>query len=225
MVDSPGAQLRPVETVVADDGLRHGQHRVVHRHVEKLAHPRLPGVGDGGTPSPRAISVPGKMSPTLAPAGMPPRLFGTGDVHVPAHALRDDVVRRAVNIRTCAGAPVAEAPDAGVDELRIARANGLVPDAQPVHHAVAHVLDERVGALAQRQQHVPVRSVLQVQHDAALVAVDAREIPAEVHPRRARPRQAAPSPAPGAAPGGWRRPRGGSTLITSAPRSASSAVP
>ena len=183
VVRSPRAQLRPVETVVADDRLRHGQHGVVHRDVEKLADSRLLRVGDrrhqaeGHQRAREDVADTGPGGDAICP-------FRAGDVHMPAHALRDDVVRRAVDVGARAGAPVSEAADAGVDDLRVARADGLVADAQAVHHTVAHVLDDGVSPLAQGQQNVPVRRFLQVQHDAPLVAVDAREVPAEVHAGR-----------------------------------------
>ena len=51
---------------------------------------------------------------------------------------------------------------------------------EPVHHAGAHVLEHRVGLLAQAEKDLAIALVLEIEHDAALVAVDAAEVAAEV---------------------------------------------
>ena len=84
------------------------------------------------------------MSPTLGPALHDVAVGGAGDRHEPAHGLGDDVVGRPVGVGAGAGAGVTEAADGGVDELRVAGGQGLVADAEPVHHAGSAVLDDHV---------------------------------------------------------------------------------
>ena len=109
---------------------------------------------------------------------------------MPGHALGDHVVARPVRIGADACPRIPEAADTAVDDARIARRHSLIADPQPVHHAGAHVLDDRIRPFAQLEQDLAVRRVLEVEHDATLVAVDAGEEAAEVdtvRPTLARP--------------------------------------
>ena len=105
---------------------------------------------------------------------------GTVDVGEAAHRLGDDVEGRPVGVGALAGARVAEAAQRRVDDLRVALADHLVAQPKPVHHAGPHVLEHRVGVFAQAEEGLAVGLVLQVERDAALVAVDAAEVAAEV---------------------------------------------
>ena len=125
----------------------------------------------------------------------------TGDRHQAAHALGDLVEARTVGI----GAVLAEAGQAHVDEPRIDRAQRLVVDAEPLLHVGPVVLDQHVGGGRQLLQDRDALGRLEVERDAALVAVQVEEIGAV-----ARPAQSGLSSAPA----------GISTLITSAPQSA-----
>ena len=62
-----------------------------------------------------------------------------------------------------------------VDQPRVQRAERLVVAAQPFGHARAKALDEHVGVLAQPPQHVPGLGNLEVERNAALVAVQRGE--------------------------------------------------
>jgi len=96
---------------------------------------------------------------------------GAGHAHPAPHGLGHDVEGRPVHVGALAAAPVAEAADRGVDQARIDGRQGLIAQAHPVHHAGAEVLHHRVGAGDQLAQQLPALGLLQVDDDAALVAV------------------------------------------------------
>ncbi len=81
-------------------------------------------------------------------------------------------------IGALAGAGIAEAADRGVDEPGVALGEPLVADAEAVHHAGAEVLDQHVGAVDQATEHLEALLLLEVDHHAALAAVDALEVAA-----------------------------------------------
>ena len=70
---------------------------------------------------------------------------------------------------------VAEAGYGQVDRSRVDRGDVLVSQAQPVHDPRAHVLGDDVGLLRQAEERCVSIGVFQVQHDARLVEVVARE--------------------------------------------------
>ena len=107
---------------------------------------------------------------------LPAGLAGVADEA--AHGLGHDVEGRPAGVGALAGAGIAEAADGGVDELRVAGVQRLVAEAEPVHHAARVVLDEHVRGVNQCEQRVPVCGTFEVEHDAALVAVDATEVAA-----------------------------------------------
>ena len=123
-----------------------------------------------------------------------------GDRHQPAHALRDLVEAGPVAIR----AVLAEAGDTGIDEARIDGAQGFVIDAEAEFHVGPIVFHHaRPRARTRAVENLQSLGALEVQRQAALVAVQILEI-------RAVPLATAAA-----------SPSGASTLMTSAPQSAS----
>ena len=95
-----------------------------------------------------------------------------GDRHQAAHALRDLVEARPVGV----GPVLAEARQAHVDEARVDLAQGLVVDAEPVLHVGPVVLDQHVGGRRQLLEDGDALGRLEVERDAALVAVQVEEV-------------------------------------------------
>ena len=97
--------------------------------------------------------------------------LAVGDAAELAHAagLRVDDALVALEVRERAAR--AEAGHGAVDEPRIALAQCLVTEAQPIHHARAEALDEHVGAGDQLTHALEARLGLEVDLDAALAAV------------------------------------------------------
>ena len=144
-----------------------------------------------------------------------------GDAHQAAHALDRVVVAGAVAV----GPGLAEAGDRAVDEARVQRAAARRVEAVAGHVADLEVLDEDVGLRGHPADQRLALGVGDVDRDRALVAVRAEVVGGlgGLARRRRRAGTAVPSRA-------CRRRRddssrvGRSTLITSAPRSASVCV-
>jgi hypothetical protein len=98
----------------------------------------------------------------------------------PAHALHDLVEARASRVR----AGLAEARDAGQDDPRIDRAQRLVAQAQALLDRGAEVLDHHVAALDELAQHAHAFGGLEVDAQAALVAVQVLLVGAAAWPER-----------------------------------------
>ena len=84
----------------------------------------------------------------------------------------DDVV---IGRPPAVGPVLAPAVDAGVDQPRIALAQRLRPEPEPIELLRPDVVHEHVGPIDQPQQRLARRRGLEVEHDAALVAVDPHE--------------------------------------------------
>ena len=97
-----------------------------------------------------------------------------GDRHQPAHALRDLVEARPFLV----GAVLAIGRDAGIDDARIDGLQVRIIDPQPPFHVGAEILDHHIGLLREPQQQRAPGLVLEVDGDAALVAVQILEIAA-----------------------------------------------
>ena len=95
-----------------------------------------------------------------------------GDRHQAAHALRDLVEARPIAV----GTVLAEARQAHIDEARIDLAQRLVVEAEPVLHVGPVVLDQHVGAGRQLLQDGDAVGRLEVERDAALVAMQVEEV-------------------------------------------------
>ena len=145
------------------------------------------------------------------PAALVVRL--AGDRHQPADRLRDEVVAGLPGVRP--GRP--EPGDREVDEVRVELPEDVVAEPEPGEPADPVVLDEHVRVADEPAEDLAPGLLLEVEADRALVAVD-REVVG------GRPRAVGLAPDPRRAPGRVTSPSGGSTLITSAPRSARSIV-
>ena len=95
----------------------------------------------------------------------------TGHHHDARHALSDDVEAALAAVR----AGLAEAGHRGVDHAGIEPADRVVVDAEFPHHARAEVLRDDVGIRGELHENLLAASVLHVEGDALLVAVEHRE--------------------------------------------------
>jgi hypothetical protein len=96
----------------------------------------------------------------------------SGDRHQPAHALGDLVEAGALRI----GTGLAEAGNARKDDARIDLAQHLVVDPQPFLDVGPEVLDHHVGLLDHFLEGGDALGRLEVERDAALVAMQVHEI-------------------------------------------------
>ena len=95
-----------------------------------------------------------------------------GDRHQAAHALGDLIEARPVAI----GAVLTEAGNAGVDDALVDLAQRLVVDAEALFHVGAEILHHHVGLGDQAAEGGKPLRRLQVERDAALVAVQILEV-------------------------------------------------
>ena len=89
----------------------------------------------------------------------------------PRHRLDHVVVRGLVSV----GPGAAEPPGPTVDDRRVARAHRRVVEPEPVDRPRTHVVHERIRALEQAHHRFQAAGVLEIEHDAALVAVVGEE--------------------------------------------------
>ena len=100
------------------------------------------------------------------------RVVGPPEVAVRADGGLDvDLTRGRGGQRALAAVPA----DRAVDDARMAGAHGVVAEPQPRHHAGAVALDEHVGAVEQAPQDLGAGVALEVDGDAALVALELEE--------------------------------------------------
>ena len=95
-----------------------------------------------------------------------------GHRHQAAETLRDLIDAGAIAVRPV----LSESRDAAVDDPRVDRAHRVVVDAEAVLDVGAEVLDHDVGTPRQREEDLAAARVLQVERDAALVAVQVLEV-------------------------------------------------
>lgn len=91
--------------------------------------------------------------------------------HQAGHRLDHEVEAAAAGIRT----GLAEAGDRTQHQSRVARMQRFPAQAQPLHNAGAKILQHHVGAVDQVPEDQEVVGVLEVEADAALVAVPQHE--------------------------------------------------
>ena len=91
---------------------------------------------------------------------------------IPGLGLHEHVVGLAVAIR----AVRAVAGDPAPDEARMARGKLVVTQAEPLHGAGREIVHEDVGAREEPLAHVAIVRVLHIEHDAALAAIQPREV-------------------------------------------------
>ena len=109
-----------------------------------------------------------------------PGLFVTGDRHDAGHRLDLAVIAGGRSFR----AGLAEAGDGAIDQPRIDRRQRLIADAELVHHAGPEILHHHVGLGGEPLDDRDRLRLLQVERQAALVAVDCLPAPGQ---GRARP--------------------------------------
>ncbi len=109
------------------------------------------------------------MSTTGSPSRVGPDFLRAVDTVVPCHRADDAVITRKPAERSVG----AETRYLAVDEFGEALLQGLVADAPRFHGAGLEVLDQRVGAFEQPQQHLAAGRLRQIEADRALVTVDA----------------------------------------------------
>src|SRR5215472_5914381 len=97
-----------------------------------------------------------------------------GDRHQTAHALGDLVDSRPLGV----GPTLAKPGDAAIDDARVDRLDRLVIDAEPVFDLRAEILDDDVSLFRQLEEDRFALLRLQVQGQAALVAMQVLEIEA-----------------------------------------------
>jgi hypothetical protein len=94
------------------------------------------------------------------------------DRHEAAHALRDLVEAGAVGV----GPRLAEAGEGYIDKARVDGAQGLIVEAKPALDVRAIVLDQHVGIGGHLFQDRDALRFLEIERDAAFVAVQVEEI-------------------------------------------------
>ena len=131
-------------------------HEVDHRLEQRRVHP---------LPATRALAREQRREHTLGEEGArrgvadrdadAPRAGSgrAGHRHHAAHPLGHLVESTALGV----GTVLPESREAGVDEARVAREEHFGPDAEPVLHARAKVLDEHVGAVGEREERAESR--------------------------------------------------------------------
>ena len=107
---------------------------------------------------------------------------GAGDAHQPAERLDQQVIAGEFAARARS-----ECRDAAVHQSGVSPPNGGLVQAEPCHRPGAEVLYQNISTLGEASRHLQVRTVAQVEHDAALVAVDAEEVGAFVIDERRSP--------------------------------------
>jgi len=189
--------------------LGQGFHLKVNRGSEKTGLDVRPHAGlqaaDVGTKNTHgkqraAMLVDDRRAPTEGPCSPPP---------VTATSPERACISKSWPGRSAAG-PLAPKPEAGrVDNLRIARSDALISQTKLVHDARSIVLDQHVCAGDKPVCDLQSFLRLEIKRDASLVSVDSQRERADAIDERLSADQ-------------WRSkaPRNGSTLMTSAPRSA-----
>jgi hypothetical protein len=92
--------------------------------------------------------------------------------HEAAHRLRDEVERRAVGVR----AVETEAGHVAAHEVGLDRPQRVAPEAHPVHHARAVVVDHDVRPGEQPAEHLLRLVGAEIERDRALIAVEGGEV-------------------------------------------------
>jgi hypothetical protein len=99
-------------------------------------------------------------------------------MHHSAHRLGDDVVGGALAVRSEKAIEAPESGNAGVDQARVELGKLLVADAHVVEKSWPKVLDDNVRVLRQIPEDLPPFLALEIERQAALVAVEPEKVPA-----------------------------------------------
>ena len=146
-------------------------HRVEQRHLDPLALARFLAFEQRGHDAQRAVEACRRIRHRTAGAHRAAARLA-GDRHQPAHALGHLVETRALGI----GAALAEAGNAGEDDLLVDLFQRLVIDAETVLDVGPVVLGDDVGFFDELHENLQAVRILQVQREAALVAVQVLEV-------------------------------------------------
>ncbi len=144
-----------------------GQAGLQHRHIDELtlagmgALEQRRGHGEGGGHAGQHVAD---------------REAGAGRPHLGVAGQRHDA-RQRLDLAVIAGlvairAGLAEAGHRAIDQPRVDLGQRGIADAEPVHHAGAEILHDHVGVGDQALDDLDRRRLLQIQRQAALVAVD-----------------------------------------------------
>ena len=151
--------------MIAEHELRHG---LEHRQLDRLAFAGAVAADQRGKHDMRGIDADNAIGQRqrhvtrLLAAGL------SGGRRQRADALNEIVVGGLAGIRSV----VAVADQADIDQPRIDFAHVVIAELQPPHRRKPRIVHQHIGALAQPQQRRPRRRLLQVEHDAALVAIE-----------------------------------------------------
>ena len=99
-----------------------------------------------------------------------------GNAHQAADALHNLVISRAALVRPI----LPEAGNGAVDDFGVDRPDGSVFQSEACHHAGGKVLDDNIGVSSQFEENLPGLFLFEVEGQAALVAVDGKEVGAFV---------------------------------------------
>ena len=98
-------------------------------------------------------------------------VLGAGHRHQAGHRLDHEIEAAAAGI----GSGLAEARDRAQHQPGIARVQGIPTQAQPLHHAGTEILQHDVGTVDQLPEDFQIGRILEIEPDAALVAVPQHE--------------------------------------------------
>ena len=165
-------EREPAHMVAEHEGHHGFEHRDVHPVPAAGAPPREKAGQDGAHGRLPHDAIGHGRGHVAGDAARRPR----DEVRQRGGALDQVVVGRAGGIRPV----LPEAEEARVHDARIDRRYGLVVEPQPRHRLGAHVVHEHVRIREQPLERLRAVGVLQVKHDAALVAVGVQEDRAHV---------------------------------------------
>ena len=171
-------------------GIEDARHRVLHqrqlaiqhRHVDERTLAGAAALLKRGEDADRGEEACSDIADRSAgPAGLTVNI--AGNAHHARERLRHYIVGGLVAIRTI----LAEAGERRIDQAGIDRGEVPGSQSQAIHHAGAIVFHQHVALLRELEKDGPAALVLEVERQAALVAVDAEEIDAFVVDARIKP--------------------------------------
>ncbi len=147
------------------------EHRVLHRHLDRLPAPGAEPLDVGGED--RHAEMHAGAAVTERDSGLERRRLGrAGHREDAARGLADHVEALVVRPRP----PRAEPLDGRVDDVRLDRLHRVVGEAEFLEHPVRVVLRDDVGARDQPSQHLAAALLLEVERDRTLVGVEHQEV-------------------------------------------------
>jgi len=144
--------------------------RVLHRHLDLLTLAGRVALHERGQDPDHAVHARPRIADGRPDVGR--RALGeAGHAHRPAHRLGDGLVALVVAVRAVG----AEALDARVHQARVELLERGIAEAETIDHARTEVLEQHVGRREQPAKHVLAARVLEIDREAAFVAVE-REV-------------------------------------------------